>query len=77
MATITDQFTPFAERMRGEGLPNIVIRTFEHYYQQLVQGQTGLILRPIFNRSNPSPTSKLSRNGYRLLAKLPYQKRSS
>lgn len=43
MATITDQFTPLAERMRGEGLPDIVIRTFEHYYQQLVQGQTGLI----------------------------------
>jgi UTP--glucose-1-phosphate uridylyltransferase len=29
--------------MRDEGLPEIVIRTFEHYYKQLVAGQTGLI----------------------------------
>lgn len=43
MTTITDPFAPFAERMRGEELPDIVIQTFEHYYQQLVQGQTGLI----------------------------------
>ncbi len=43
MTTITDQFAPFAERMHGEGLPDIVIQTFKHYYQQLVRGQTGLI----------------------------------
>lgn len=37
--------------MAAEQLPDIVIRTFEHYYQQLVQGQTGLIpesqIRPV------------------------------
>ena len=37
------QFAPFAERMQAEGLPDVAIRTFEHYYQQLVEGQTGLI----------------------------------
>ena len=38
-----DDFTPFAVRMEQEGLPDIVIRTFKHYYAQLVAGQTGFI----------------------------------
>ncbi len=37
--------------MAAERLPHIVIRTFEHYYEQLAQGQTGLIpeseIRPV------------------------------
>ena len=36
-------FQPFAERMQGEGLPEIAIKTFEHYYNKLVAGQTGFI----------------------------------
>ncbi len=36
-------FGLFAERMRSEQLPDIAIRTFEHYYTELVGGQTGLI----------------------------------
>lgn len=36
-------FSPFAERMKAEGLPDVAIRTFEYYYRQLVQGKTGLI----------------------------------
>jgi len=36
-------FAPFATRMQAEGLPEIVTRTFEHYYNQLADGQTGLI----------------------------------
>lgn len=36
-------FTPFAERMQAEGLPEIVIRTFEYYYDKLSRGETGLI----------------------------------
>ncbi len=36
-------FAPFETRMQAEGLPEIVIRTFEHYYNQLAAGQTGLI----------------------------------
>lgn len=36
-------FAPFATKMRAEKLPEIVIDTFEHYYNQLVAGHTGLI----------------------------------
>ncbi len=39
----TADFAPFAARMQAEGLPDIVIRTFEHYYRQLAEGRTGLI----------------------------------
>ncbi|MBU8869572.1 MAG: UTP--glucose-1-phosphate uridylyltransferase [Gemmatimonadales bacterium] len=38
-----EKFSPFAERMTRENLPDIVIRTFEHYYRQLASGKTGLI----------------------------------
>ncbi|MFW6096550.1 MAG: UTP--glucose-1-phosphate uridylyltransferase [Chloroflexota bacterium] len=41
--TIAERFAPFADRMRAENLPQIVIRTFEHYYIRLLEGQTGLI----------------------------------
>lgn len=41
--TTTKNFAPFARRMRDEGLPDVVIRTFEYYYTQLVEGQTGMI----------------------------------
>ena len=51
MPKLTEQFAPFAKRMREEKLPEIVSRTFEHYYQQLVEGQTGFIseadIRPV------------------------------
>jgi UTP--glucose-1-phosphate uridylyltransferase len=43
MTRVNADFTPFAARMRAEGLPDIVIRTFEYYYHQLAAGQTGLI----------------------------------
>jgi len=43
MTAIESEFAPFAERMRAEHLPEIVIRTFEYYYGQLVEGCTGLI----------------------------------
>ena len=36
-------FTPYAERMQAENLPDGFIRTFRHYYEQLVEGRTGLI----------------------------------
>lgn len=49
--TAAERFAPFAERMRAEELAPIVIRTFEHYYVQLLEGQTGLIpestIRPV------------------------------
>lgn len=44
-------FAPFAARMRAEKLPEIAIRTFAFYYEQLAAGETGLIpessLQPI------------------------------
>jgi len=36
-------FPPFAHRMQTEGLPEIVIQTFKHYYSQLLEGHTGFI----------------------------------
>jgi len=41
--TISTGFTPFAERMQAENLPDVFIRTFRYYYEQLVEGRTGLI----------------------------------
>ena len=43
MASATEKFTPFIERMRAEALPDIAIETFEYYFMQLIEGQTGLI----------------------------------
>ncbi|MGC8779386.1 MAG: UTP--glucose-1-phosphate uridylyltransferase [Anaerolineae bacterium] len=43
MTRVNADFTPFAARMRAENLPDIVIRTFEYYYNQLVEGRTGLL----------------------------------
>jgi len=40
---IAGQFLPFAEKMQREGLAQLVIDTFEHYYTLLVCGETGLI----------------------------------
>ncbi len=50
----TGNFVPFAKRMQDEGLPEIVIRTFEHYYNQLAAGKTGLIAE-----SDIRPTKEL------------------
>lgn len=36
-------FSPFADLMRREGLPELAIRSFEHYYGQLAAGHTGLL----------------------------------
>ena len=43
MTSVAERFMPFVERMQAEGLPDIAIKTFEYYYTQLVEGQTGLI----------------------------------
>jgi UTP--glucose-1-phosphate uridylyltransferase len=31
------------EKMRAEGLSEVAVRTFEHYYRQLAEGETGLL----------------------------------
>jgi len=38
-----EQFAPFAEKMINEGLPDLMIRSFHYYYQQLLAGETGFI----------------------------------
>ncbi len=43
MTLINHDFTPFAKRMRDEGLPEIAVETFKFYWAQLVDGHTGLI----------------------------------
>ena len=43
MALINHDFTPFAKRMRDEGISDLIIETFKFYYTQLVDGHTGLI----------------------------------
>lgn len=48
-------FTPFATKMRQEGLPDVAIRTFAYYYEKLVAGETGLI-----SESDIAPVSKLT-----------------
>ena len=43
MNSLAERFAPFAARMRAEGLPEVALKTFEYYYEQLVSGVTGLI----------------------------------
>lgn len=43
MSDLSEMFTPVAQRMQADKLPDLVIETFQHYYSQLVKGHTGLI----------------------------------
>jgi len=43
MTDLEPRFAPFEMRMRAEGLPDLFIRTFRHYYAQLLSGETGVI----------------------------------
>jgi len=43
MLSLAERFAPFATRMRAAGLPELAVRTFEHYYGELVSGATGLM----------------------------------
>ncbi len=50
-ASTGEALAAFVERMRAEDLPDVAIQTFEYYYRQLREGETGLIpesaLQPI------------------------------
>ncbi len=52
---MTGNFAPFSERMRAAGLPEVAIRTFAHYYEQLAAGNTGLV-----PESSIEPVSELA-----------------
>jgi len=43
MAAKQGNFDPVAAKMQAEDLPDIVVRTFAHYYDQLAAGETGEI----------------------------------
>jgi UTP--glucose-1-phosphate uridylyltransferase len=43
MNKVAEKFDPFAERMRDEELPSLVIKTFRDHYTQLVEGLDGFI----------------------------------
>ena len=43
MALINHDFIPFATRMKVEGISELIVKTFEFYYTQLIDGHTGLI----------------------------------
>ncbi len=43
--TISSDFRPFARKMRRADLPQVFIDTFHFYYDQLVHGATGYIMR--------------------------------
>src|SRR5215213_7940435 len=38
-----DGLTASVEKMRGEGLPDVAIDTFKHYYERLSEGETGML----------------------------------
>ncbi|RME66438.1 MAG: hypothetical protein D6790_00170, partial [Caldilineae bacterium] len=50
---LAQRFAPFAEKMRRAGLPDAMIRSFRHYYAQLLHGATGYIpsaeAQPVYN----------------------------
>lgn len=73
-APSAERFALFARRMRAEKLPEIVIRTFEYYYVQLLEGQTGLIpeseIRPVETLPDAeSLAADLEASGERVLQK--------
>jgi len=43
MDNIDKKFLPFKQKMESESLPEIVIRTFRYYYNQLLKGESGII----------------------------------
>ncbi|MDQ7821628.1 MAG: UTP--glucose-1-phosphate uridylyltransferase [Candidatus Eremiobacteraeota bacterium] len=43
MITTEERFMPFRELMRKEGLPDVAIATFAHYYRHLAEGYDGFI----------------------------------
>lgn len=68
MPVQNNSFTPFVSRMRAEGLPDIVINNFRHYYDQLVSGQTGMIGESSIEPVTALPDADLFANDAELVA---------
>lgn len=58
MSTPIATFAAFESKMKKEGLPDVVIRSFEHYYKQLVDGETGLIAESSIRPADNVPDSE-------------------
>lgn len=73
MTVFTPQFQPFATQMHAAALPEIFIETFAHYYEQLAQGQTGLMaeadIKPVLSLPDAeSLSAQLGERGEAALA---------
>ena len=69
-----ERFALFERRMRDEQLPEIVIRTFKYYYNQLLAGETGLIPESSIRAVERLPDAEsfseaLAQKGQRVLQK--------
>ncbi len=51
-------FEAFERKMRDEGLPEIAIQTFRHYYEQLVAGDEGMLSRAEIDPIDEVPSAE-------------------
>jgi len=58
MSEAKPDFEPFARKMSSEGLPEVAIRTFRHYYDQLVSGHQGTLSREEIDLVDEVPGSE-------------------
>jgi UTP--glucose-1-phosphate uridylyltransferase len=73
------KYAPFEKRMAAKGMPNVLIKTFRHYYAQLLEGHKGLIpestIRPL--QSVPDSASipdRLEERGRKMFPRTVYLK---
>jgi len=52
------RFEPFERKMRAEGLPEVAIRTFRYYYEQLVAGDEGTLSRAEIDPIDEVPSAE-------------------
>lgn len=66
-------FAPFAQRMRSEGLPQIVIDSFHYYYSVLASGATGMIpeasIKPVDTVTDSASLEQYSEAGHQVLGR--------
>ncbi len=51
-------FGPFEKKMRDEGLPDLAVRTFRHYYEDLASGASGTLTRKEIGPVDSVPSSE-------------------
>jgi UTP--glucose-1-phosphate uridylyltransferase len=70
-ATSSDRFTPFAEKMRAEGLPDLAIACFRHYFDRWERGDRGKIpestIAPVYDVVEASELARHREAGRRAL----------